>query len=373
MENRIGIVKGFTAQTRPRVTLLSTSEDIWGGSQIFNESLCHFLGAKQIDVTLATSNPNLYSCRTLKIESISNRFDRVAVALSLARTMRENGQRVAILDDLSGLWLAPIFRLFRIKVFSILHLELKRRDHWGFGHDWLNFHLLRLSARFTEHLFSVGKSNTNQFPVAAAVEFIGNFVPRNFLEEKRIEEKKYDLGTICRLAPQKNLELFLHLVSNLNRRSTRQIRAVVVGDGPEKESLMELAEELDIRRVLTFIPWIERHQVPATLDQIRCFAITSHHEGFPTTLLESHARGLPALVTDSSGFGPEFISGFGSPSGLVFAQSDVWVESFLDSSLEIIDSHESFRTICISKATQFSESNVLGKVEKRLREHFEHP
>ena len=365
------MVKLFTAHTKPMVVLFATSEGLWGGSQIFNQSLCHFLEAKQIAAALATSNPSLYSCKTIQTTSISNRFDRVIAALSLARWMRANGQKVVILDDLSGLWLAPIFRLFRIKVFSILHLELKKRDHWGFGHDWLNFHLLRLSARFTEHLFSVGKSNTNQFPVAAAVEFVGNFVPHNFLEEKRIEEKKYDLGTICRLAPEKNLELFLHLVSNLNRRSTRPIRAVVVGDGPEKESLMELAEELDIQRVLTFMPWIERHQVPATLDQIRCFAITSRHEGFPTTLLESHARGLPALVTDSSGFGPEFVNGFGSPSGLVFAQSDVWVESFLDSSLEIIDSHESFRTICISKATQFSESHVLGKVEKKLREHFE--
>ncbi len=360
---------GSKEPTKPRVIILSTSEGIWGGSQIFNESLCHFLGAKQIDVMLATSNPNLYSCKTFKIASVSHRFDRVAVALSLARLMRANGQRLVILDDLSGLWLAPIFRLFRIRVFSILHLELKRRDQWGFGHDWISFHLLRLSARFAEHLFSVGKSNTERFPVA--VEFIGNFVPSNFFEEKRNREKRFDLGTICRLAPEKNLELFLHLVSNLNRKSTRPIVAVVVGDGTEKESLMELAEQLDIQRVLTFVPWIERNEVPAMLDQTRCFAITSHHEGFATSLLESHARGLPALVTSSSGYCPEFVSGFDHATGLIFEPSDVWDDSFLDSSLGVIESHENYRSHCVSKAAQFTESIVLGKVESKIRQYFE--
>ena len=362
--------KPSTERIKPGVTLLSTSGGIWGGSQVFNESLCQFLGAKQIDATLATSNPNLYSCKTLQIAPNSNRLARVAVAFSLARLMRKNGQRAVILDDLSGLWLAPIFRMFRITVFAILHLELRRKDRWGFGHNWLNFHLLRLSAQFTEHLFSVGKWNVDQFPVP--VEFIGNFVSKKFFQVKRNEKKKYDLGTLCRLEPEKNLGLFLHLVSNLNQRSTRPVTAVVVGEGTEKAALMELAEKLNLQRILSFVPWIERHQVPAMLDQIRCFAITSHHEGFATTLLESHARGVPALVTDSSGYGAEFVGGFDRPSGLVFAQSDVSVESFLDASLKIIHSHESYRKVCTLKAAQFSDTIVLGKIEKKLREHFDH-
>ena len=348
------------------VFIFSTSEGIWGGSQIFNESLCRYLEAQGVSTALASPSPELYSCRTLKIDSIMNRSDRVAVALKFARTMRRIRARAVILDDLSGLWLAPIFRLFGLKVFSILHLQLKRRDKWGFGHNWLTFHLLRLSSRVVHHTFSVGKANIEVFPVP--VEFIGNVVGDSFFDRTSGQDKLFDLGTVSRLSPEKNLSLLIHLVANLNKSSMRPISCAIVGDGPDKESLVRLSEQLDLSKLVTFLPWSPRSEVPFVLDKIRCFAMTSRHEGFATTILESHARGIPAVVTKTSGFSPEFVVGYGNSTGLVFDEKDVENYSVLDSILTLIDAHQSFDSLCVSKAARFSESIVFGRISRQLRE-----
>lgn len=358
-----------SSPTAPRVVILSTSEGIWGGSQIFNGGLCNYLAAHELDAVLATPRADLYSCPTTTIGSIAGRLDRFLVALSLAKEMKKTGAQAVILDDLSGLWLAPVFRLFGLRVFAILHLQLKKKDKWGHGHSRLSFQLLRISSLFVHHLFSVGKANVDVFP--KAVEFIGNYVPDSFFVETLDKRKIYDLGAVTRLASQKNLGLLLHLVANLNKVSLRPISCAVVGEGPEKDSLTELATQLNLSECVTFLPWATRESVPSVLDQMRCFAITSRHEGFATTLLESHARGVPAIVTETSGFCPEFVTGYGHPTGIVFAETDVDSEAFLSSVLSLIDSYRSYENHCISKASEFSQSNVLGRIERRLKEHLD--
>ena len=349
------------------VVILSTSEGIWGGSQVFNESLCRYLEKQGFDAILATSCPELYACRSLELESIGNRTDRARVAFKLAVRMRRVGAKAVILDDLSGLWLAPIFRLFGLKVFSILHIQLKRRDRWGFGHNWISFKLLQLSSRFVHHTFSIGRANVESFPIP--VEFIGNFVGPSFFDGSSTKSKRFDLGTVARLSPEKNLSLLLHLVAGLNKTSTRPIRCAIVGDGPDKEELFQLSKELDLSKLVKFLPWGSQSEVRNVLDEIRCFAITSRHEGFATTILESHARGLPALVTNTSGFCPEFVSGYGHSTGLVFDEKDVDSVSTLESILSLIDAHEIYRSQCISKAALFSESIVLEKIVRQVKNH----
>ena len=346
--------------------IFSTSEKIWGGSQIFNESLCHYLNSKEISAVLATSSPELYSCKTLEIASIGNRKRRIFVALNLVKRMRSMGARAVILDDLSGVWLAPLFRIYGIKVLSILHLQLKRRDNFGFGHNWASFHLIRFTSIFLHHAFSIGKENVRVFPVS--VEFIGNAVPEVFFQRAVKKKKKFDLGGVSRLSAEKNLALLIELTYNLNKISDRLISCVIVGEGPEKETLTNLTDQLGLHELVTFSPWVQRKDICDVFDQIRCFAITSRHEGFATSLLESHARGIPSLVTNTSGFGPEFVATYGQPTGLIFDEKDVEDAVFLNSLLSLLDTAETYRNHCISKAAQFSEEIVFGRVERKITE-----
>ena len=348
----------------PAVVLFSSSQGVWGGSQAFNEGLCNFLGARGIGSAIATASPDLYSCNTVKIPSNRRPVWRLAVSVALAISMKRDGSKVVVLDDLSGIWLAPVFRLFGFTVLSILHLELKRKDKMGFGYNWIPFQMLRFGSRFAHTTFSVGTANISAFPVE--VSFLGNFVPPYFFEAPNKVQKTYDMGAICRLSPEKDLTLLLKIVANLKKHSGRPVGCLIAGDGPEKKVLVATAAQLGLRGDVHFVPWTPRKEAVPLFDQIRCFGITSHHEGFPTTLLESHARGIPALVADTSGFCPEFVSGYGEPTGLVFSRSDIEKKPFLDSLMSLIDSSEDFRSDCVSKATKFSESYVLGRIAEKL-------
>jgi len=110
------------------------------------------------------------------------------------------------------------------------------------------------------------------------------------------------------------------------------------------------------------LPWVERSHLPAVFDRLKCFAITSHHEGFATTVLEAHARGVPAISTRSAGYCAEFLTDVEPLTGLAFDPDEVASDDFVQRVLELIERHGDYRAHCIEKASLFSEERVLGDI-----------
>lgn len=260
--------------------------------------------------------------------------------------------------------MAPIFRYFGLKVIALLHLYLQKKNSLGFGHGWFEYHLLRIISRFCHDILSVNKDNQHVFP--GSVTFIGNFISPWFLNMSSQEIKRYDLGLIARLSPQKDVKLFVRLVKNLNDFMERPIFALIVGKGEDQEVVRQEINHLGLQKTIEMLPWINRHELPIVYDRIRCFAITSHHEGFATTLLEAHARGVPAITTRRSGYCAEFVEGLDQPTGLVFTPADVDSFSFLNKVAELIENSASSYEDCRVKAQKFSEERVLGAIRNSI-------
>jgi glycosyltransferase involved in cell wall biosynthesis len=103
------------------------------------------------------------------------------------------------------------------------------------------------------------------------------------------------LLTVCRLDPVKRVDRFLHVVKLLQPR-VAGLRALVVGDGPERAALEALAVGLGLLpEVVEFLG--SRNDVPALLRRSDVLLMTSEHEGFPNTILEAMAAGLPVVTT----------------------------------------------------------------------------
>jgi len=342
------------------VCIYSPSEKIWGGGQIYIEGLCRFLNERGVDAFIATSEPESFSVPTIRIVSVASKIRRIQLAPSLARSLRSQGVQIVVLNDLSSLWLAPIFRFFGLKVISLLHLYLQRRNDAGHGHGWLPYHGLRVASRFAHMVYSVNKENQKSLPVK--VDWVGNFIPAFFLDAPADKSKNYDLGLISRLSPEKNIPAFVQLVANLNAASGRPVTALIVGKGEEESLIREKIADLGVGDLIEIRPWVDRADLPSVYDQIRCFAITSHHEGFATTLLEAHARGVPAICTRSAGFCGEFLEMF-PRTGLAFEYSQIQSSEFIWQVLTLIDESPSFYEQCRRKASSFSEQEVLGKIQ----------
>ncbi|MES1935625.1 hypothetical protein C27AD_04702 [Salinisphaera hydrothermalis C27AD] len=318
-----------------------------------------------MEAVIATSEPESFSSPAMRMASVSSKKRRLFSAPAVAKRLKRKGVQVILLNDLSSLWLAPVFRLYGLKVVSLLHLYLQRRNAAGLGHSWSEFHLLRMSSRFAQKVYSVNKNNQATFPVP--VEVVGNFISSWFFEAAGVEAKCYGLGVVARLSPEKNIPLFVRLVAKLNDISPQPVRALIVGKGEEEARVRKEIERFGMEALIDLRPWADRSELPRIFDQLKCFAITSYHEGFATTLLEAHARGVPAITTRSAGFCPEFVQGWGPETGLVFDPEDLDSDEFLRTVLRLIGDSAAYAESCRVKAGKFTEDRVLGEIHSGIR------
>jgi glycosyltransferase involved in cell wall biosynthesis len=102
------------------------------------------------------------------------------------------------------------------------------------------------------------------------------------------------IGTIAALRPEKALSRLVRAFASLRR--DRAARLVIVGDGPEKPALHNLAGSLGIAGDTHFPGHTTRPE--EWLARFDVFALSSDTEQMPISLLEAMASGLPAVCTD---------------------------------------------------------------------------
>ena len=113
------------------------------------------------------------------------------------------------------------------------------------------------------------------------------------------------LGNVGRLTESKGheylLKAFAHLkqvLSNSNSCAEKSL-LVIAGDGRRMTELQELAEELEISEEVFFLG--ERDDIPALLNLMDIFILSSTSEGLGLAALEAMAAGKPVLMTRCGG------------------------------------------------------------------------
>lgn len=100
--------------------------------------------------------------------------------------------------------------------------------------------------------------------------------------------------TVGRLAPPKGLPHLLRAARRL-ADAGRRFRLLIVGDGPLRAELEELAGALELT------PWVSflgaRSDAPVLMTASDAFVLASEWEALPMALLEAMACGKPAVVT----------------------------------------------------------------------------
>lgn len=103
------------------------------------------------------------------------------------------------------------------------------------------------------------------------------------------------LGFVGRLARQKRvLDLIWMLVLLESLRP--DIYLLLVGDGPERESLERFVRELNVESRVIFLG--HRQDIPAILPLLDVFCLASDFEGMSNSIMEAMAVGLPVLASD---------------------------------------------------------------------------
>lgn len=108
------------------------------------------------------------------------------------------------------------------------------------------------------------------------------------------------IGNIGRLSPEKGQRDFLEAAAAVARDHANAF-FVLVGDGPDRRDLEELARASGIRERVIFTGHL--HDVRPLYADLDILALTSHTEGFPNVVLEALCMNTPVLATDVGGTG----------------------------------------------------------------------
>ena len=118
-----------------------------------------------------------------------------------------------------------------------------------------------------------------------------------------IPKDKYIFGYIGRLINLKGIDLIIESFNLFEKKHPNSI-LIIVGEGAEKEKLMNLAKEYNLSTKIYFMGY--RKDVYNWLNIFDCFILPSKREGLPLTILEAMAMKKIVISTAVGGI-PELI------------------------------------------------------------------
>jgi len=111
--------------------------------------------------------------------------------------------------------------------------------------------------------------------------------------------EKIDVLFAGRLIRDKNVDVLIKAIKLL-KNNFQNINCCIIGDGPEKEKLLELATELDLKKNIKFMGFMKKHEdVISLMKSSKVFAFPSTREGFGIVIIEAFYCGLPVIGVNS--------------------------------------------------------------------------
>ncbi len=191
------------------------------------------------------------------------------------------------------------------------------------------------------------------------VQVVPNGIDFEGIQRLRASDEGSDVIFVGRLLEHKNADLLIRAVA-MASREIPDIRAVIIGDGPERENLRSLARSLDLEKNIKFTGFLEDYdQAVALMKSSRIFASPSTREGFGIAALEANACGLPIVTSRHS---------MNAVCDLVTADTGLicepCAEDLAKGILEGLNWGEGRREKCIERARSFDWEEIVCQAEK---------
>ena len=104
------------------------------------------------------------------------------------------------------------------------------------------------------------------------------------------------IGHVGRFETQKNHKFLIDIFSRILSKN-RNIKLLLVGDGPLKKDVLKQVEGMGIQDSVIFAGI--RSDVNRVLQRMDVFVMPSLFEGLPVSLVEAQATGLPCVISDT--------------------------------------------------------------------------
>jgi glycosyltransferase involved in cell wall biosynthesis len=130
---------------------------------------------------------------------------------------------------------------------------------------------------------------------------------KKFRREFNLGDEEIAIGIIGRLVPIKNHNLFLEGINYVLNKTSKKVKAFIIGDGETRQDLENKAKRLnmsfshdhDPNASLTFTSW--RNDIDVINAGLDIITLTSLNEGTPVSLIEAQAANKPIVSTRVGG------------------------------------------------------------------------
>lgn len=169
-----------------------------------------------------------------------------------------------------------------------------------------------ISLKNNDHVITVSdrlrKEALHMYPELSVTTIYNGFDPNHFSPMDKYEARE-KLGIdpnmrlllyIGNLLPVKGLDFLLHAFAEV-ARDVKDLRLIIIGDGPLKKELLQLAKDLQVQDQVSFLGRKPYAEIPLWISACDVITLTSRSEGLPSVLLESMGCGRPMVATDVGG------------------------------------------------------------------------
>ena len=126
--------------------------------------------------------------------------------------------------------------------------------------------------------------------------------------------------TIGRLIPRKGFQFLIRALPHILAKTEANFEIEIVGDGPYRDELLQLAESLGVASHLHFAGSVPYAELPEKYRRADIFILPSLAEGMPLVVLEAMGTGLPIVASRVQGIDELVAAGV---NGEVFDPGDV--------------------------------------------------
>lgn len=144
---------------------------------------------------------------------------------------------------------------------------------WLYGNDW--------------------KENEKHIIMPNAIE-VESF---RYSPKAKENKKQKVLLHIGRFSPEKNQIFLVELMEYLKQKGKSQYKLILVGEGSTKAEIQKKVKEKNMEENIHFLG--TRDDIGEIMSMSDIFLLPSKHEGFPVTVIEAQANGIPIICSEN--------------------------------------------------------------------------
>jgi glycosyltransferase involved in cell wall biosynthesis len=211
---------------------------------------------------------------------------------------------------------------------------------------------IAVSERTRRDLEGLGRHGARLVPNGVDLQEIETILP---------SERRVDLVYAGRLLSHKNVDLLIAALA-VTRDEIPDVRASIIGDGPEAERLKRQIGELALEERVELTGFLEHEEMIARIKASRLFVSPSTREGFGMAALEALACGIPVVTVDHSmNATADLVRG----AGFLCPPT---AEGLTRAIIEGLEKGKGYRERCLERAREYDWKAICDIVEKVYEE-----